>query len=94
MYFHLGQRLVIHSVLEENQTKKCLFGGFPSITKTIKEYSQTTKKNGDFEDAIDQRYHNLDTWKWASGEEIVLGGTITNGCRFCWSTKAQRSFEA
>lgn len=27
MYFHLGQRLVIHSLLEANQTKKCLFGG-------------------------------------------------------------------
>jgi hypothetical protein len=44
MYFHLGQRFVIHLVLEANQTKEKPIWGSPSITKAIEKYSQTTKK--------------------------------------------------
>jgi hypothetical protein len=84
MYFHLGQRLVIHLVLEANQTKeKKPIWGVSINYKSHWKIFTNCKKIGDFEDANDQRYHNLGTWKWPSGEEITLGGIITNACSFC-----------
>ncbi len=59
-----------------------IWGGLHQLQKPSQNIHKL-QKNGNFEDANDQGYHNSDTWKWASGEEIAFGETITNSCSFC-----------